>query len=626
MTYTISLCMIVKNEEKVLEKCLNSVQSKVDEIIIVDTGSTDRTLEIAEKYQAKIYSFEWINDFAAARNYSLDQATSDYLLVLDADEYLEEQSDLKKDIAEFKDYYIMRIKNLLSNNRVLTHSSIRVFKNEKRLRYKNRLHEHLDIDQLENELSRGEAEAIVQHTGYTDEIMEEKDKRNRNMPLMQIEVKENPTSYNLYNMAKLYMNIEEYDKAFEYFKKAFVGSENRMYQPELLTKMASCLDQLGFIEDGLKVLEDAVELYPEDTGIWNERGNLFKKAGYYRDAELAWLHCLAIGDNGITVNEGVGSYIAYFNLAILYDMQGKLLKSYEMIVQSIQTNIAFVPSLNKYFEIVLKANIPLGDIYNNFNLLYNVASVEELQRLLDLLYTLRHPLLHQYIENKNIVAEKHVAAISYQYIKQYDLAQKYWGEVEEVAEENAIDLLTLAFIKKDIELLIRAKSIINVSEKEYKIIKLLFDNQSTESQKLSANIKNILIDIFDKLIYLQEFDVLQTMANLLSETNSEFQYRFGKLLAEKGYSEAAIDVLIKAYNQNEGNTDINILLGDLCISSGYLEDAQLFYNKLIKLKPEYSSYERCYNIAEKMNDVPKMVEMQSIIKEKYPLSKWITTV
>lgn len=626
MTYTISLCMIVKNEEKVLEKCLSSVQNKVDEIIIVDTGSTDRTMEIAEKYQAKIYSFEWINDFAAARNHSLEQATSDYLLVLDADEYLEEESDLKKDVINYKDYYIMRIKNFLSNNRVLTHSAIRIFKNDKGLRYKNRLHEHLDIDKIENELSRGEAASIIQHTGYKNEVLEEKDKRNRNMPLMKIEVKENPTSYNLYNMAKLYMNNEEYEKAFEYFKKAFVGSENRMYQPELLTRMAFCLDQLGFTEDGLKVLEDAAELYPEDTGIWNERGNLFKNAGYYRDAELAWLKCLSIGDKGVTVDEGVGSYIAYFNLAVLYDMQGKLAKSYEMIVKSIQTNISFIPSLNKYFEIVLKANIPLIDIYNNFNLLYNVASVEELQRLLDLLYTLRHPLLHEYIENKNIVAETHISAISYQYIKKYDLAQQYWNEVEEIKEENAIDILTLAFIKKDLDLLMRAKSIMNISEKEYKMIKSLFNDQSIGSQKLSLNLKNILIELLDKLIYLQEFDTLQTISNLLSGMNSEFQYRFGKLLSEKGYGEAAIDVLIKAYNQNESDININVLLGDLCIRAGYLEDAQLFYTKLIKINSEYSSYERYYNIAEKMNDVTKMEEVKSIILKKYPISKWISVI
>lgn len=85
---TISLCMIVKNEEDVIARCLNSVKEAIDEIIIVDTGSTDRTKEIATSLGAKVYDFEWINHFAAARNFSFQQATSDYIMWLDADDVL----------------------------------------------------------------------------------------------------------------------------------------------------------------------------------------------------------------------------------------------------------------------------------------------------------------------------------------------------------------------------------------------------------------------------------------------------------------------------------------------------------------------------------------------------------
>lgn len=89
---TISVCMIVKNEEAILDRCLNCLKEIADEIIIIDTGSTDLTREIAQKYTELIYDFEWINDFAAARNYSFSKATMDYIYVADADEVINEEN------------------------------------------------------------------------------------------------------------------------------------------------------------------------------------------------------------------------------------------------------------------------------------------------------------------------------------------------------------------------------------------------------------------------------------------------------------------------------------------------------------------------------------------------------
>ncbi|MDA3729989.1 glycosyltransferase family 2 protein [Niameybacter massiliensis] len=93
----ISLCMIVKNEEHVLERCLKPMSHLVDEIILVDTGSNDHTKEIGEKYNAKIYDFDWCDDFAKARNYSFEKATKEYIMWLDADDYI-----LESDIENLK--------------------------------------------------------------------------------------------------------------------------------------------------------------------------------------------------------------------------------------------------------------------------------------------------------------------------------------------------------------------------------------------------------------------------------------------------------------------------------------------------------------------------------------------
>ena len=90
-----SLCMIVKNEEAVLRECLDSIKELMDEIIIVDTGSTDGTKEIAAEYTPYVYDYQWTDDFAAARNFAFSKATGDYIYSADADEYLDEENRVK---------------------------------------------------------------------------------------------------------------------------------------------------------------------------------------------------------------------------------------------------------------------------------------------------------------------------------------------------------------------------------------------------------------------------------------------------------------------------------------------------------------------------------------------------
>lgn len=116
---TISLCMIVKNEADILARCLNSVADIMDEIVIIDTGSTDRTKEVAARYTDKIYDFTWINDFSAARNFSFSKASCEYIYSADADEVVDEVNrkrflDLKQtmdsEVELVQMYYVNQLK------------------------------------------------------------------------------------------------------------------------------------------------------------------------------------------------------------------------------------------------------------------------------------------------------------------------------------------------------------------------------------------------------------------------------------------------------------------------------------------------------------------------------------
>lgn len=148
---TISLCMIVKNEEKVLARCLNSIKDIADEIIIVDTGSTDNTKEIAKEFTDKVFDFNWIDDFSAARNYSYSKATKDYILWLDADDVIlpEDQikfKELKQNLDPSVDIFMMKYNIAFDENGNVTLSYLRerLSKRSNSYIWKEPVHEFLD--------------------------------------------------------------------------------------------------------------------------------------------------------------------------------------------------------------------------------------------------------------------------------------------------------------------------------------------------------------------------------------------------------------------------------------------------------------------------------------------------
>ncbi|MCR5310706.1 MAG: glycosyltransferase family 2 protein [Lachnospiraceae bacterium] len=150
---TVSVCMIVKNEEKILRTCLDSLKGLYEELIIVDTGSTDSTKEIAGEYTDKVYDFQWIDDFSAARNFSMSKATCDYIYVADADEEIDEANRRKfKLLKAILDPQIeiveMRYVNQLSNGSVYNFDAEyrpKLFKRLREYKFVDPIHETLRL-------------------------------------------------------------------------------------------------------------------------------------------------------------------------------------------------------------------------------------------------------------------------------------------------------------------------------------------------------------------------------------------------------------------------------------------------------------------------------------------------
>jgi glycosyltransferase involved in cell wall biosynthesis len=205
---TLSVCMIVKNEEKNLERCLASVQHVADEVIVVDTGSADRSAELAAAFGAKIFPFTWQQDFALARNAGLGQATGDWILVMDADEELAPDSRprLKAALARAQaDGLLMVVRNFLPPGPGAVYDDwlhVRLFRNRPEYRFRGKVHEQISPSILDGGGRLGATDLQLLHYGYMEARTQADASRNRrNIALLEQTLASEPGS--AYFCAKL---------------------------------------------------------------------------------------------------------------------------------------------------------------------------------------------------------------------------------------------------------------------------------------------------------------------------------------------------------------------------------------------------------------------------------------
>lgn len=296
----ISQCMIVKNEEQNISRALSWGKGLVFEQIVVDTGSTDRTVEIARQMGAKVCHFTWIDDFSAAKNYAISKASGDWIAFLDADEYFTEE-DGKKMVSYVNelqntscDIILTGWVNLNGQGEIISvMTQCRVFRNRPELRYKGRIHEHLvRSDDKTAEMVDLVEDLSIFHTGY--EERELKKKEGRNLPLIQAELLENPDNYKMLGyLGKEYMILEQYDQAAEVFQKAISLMSDDIKgvydgtSSEIAMRLIAILaaDQKTEEEKILKTYAHAVEYWPEEADYDYMVAQYYTSRGNFQSGE-----------------------------------------------------------------------------------------------------------------------------------------------------------------------------------------------------------------------------------------------------------------------------------------------------------------------------------------------------
>ena len=398
---TISLCMITKNEEKFLEQCLNSIKDIVDEIIIVDTGSTDKTKEIAKKFNAKIFDFKWIDDFSAARNESIRHAAKEWVLVLDADEILDE-GGLKqiKELINDKenDAFMLLQKNYANESSIAGFVSeehkknnttyagwygsfiARLFRNHKNYEFSGTVHELVEpsIEAKKGKISA--ANVALHHYGNSEPNIAKK-KMQFYLELCKKKVKQKPDAPSYYELGVLYKENGDFDNALKSFKKSIelnpkhsmalyesgiVYEQQKNYDEaikayteslkikessEVFQCLGVCYLKKGMLKEAYRNLVKAVLLNPNKYTIYNNLGAVFEKLGNYESA-LQMLE--------IAIKLNPNNTIGFYNLGIALDKKGdfgKAIPNYERAVELGHKNKEEIKKRIKQLKGII-ANVP----------------------------------------------------------------------------------------------------------------------------------------------------------------------------------------------------------------------------------------------------------------------------
>ncbi len=330
---TISLCMIVKNEESNIRKCLDSVLSIVDEIIVVDTGSTDNTLKICSEYAAHIYTCDWENDFSKVRNISINHATSNWILWMDADEILEVEppEDFKKKLDETIDFYSIKLLHHMGHSNTLAefYQSYhpRLFHHTGRFKFVGSIHERLEpIDHTLQPSIQINPYLSILHSGYEPTSIVQKAQRNLSLLLEERVISSNLSWIDYHIAVELYQLGANQHALMMVNQSITEFLIKELLPPALLYKLKyEILIHTHSLENAYDGIVRAIKLYPDYVDLHYNRGLILIHQENFDEAINAFSYCLILGEANpnYLIHIGYGSFHAATQLAYCYEKLGK---------------------------------------------------------------------------------------------------------------------------------------------------------------------------------------------------------------------------------------------------------------------------------------------------------------
>ncbi|WHX48714.1 glycosyltransferase [Paenibacillus woosongensis] len=346
MKSSISVCILAKDEEGTIKDCIRSINHFVKEIIVLDTGSTDRTREVAASEGATVIEGIWGNDFGKLRNELISYATQPYILMLDADERVmnSESIDFEYEISLLQNApnRAGRVEiNNINGDRISVTKITRFFPNSSEYRYSGRIHEQL--------LYNGETPETIstkiklEHYGYSEQAILLKNKIIRNQELLLKQLADHPNEpYTLFQIGRTYLVNKQYDEASFYLIEAYNYSNDKMsFYPSIIQALAATYLRMGRWNELLALLEIGIKTYPDYTDLYYIYGSALvemKTVEAFKLIPTAFERCVELGDadpNKYEGEKGSGTHLAHYNLGLYYELSANLEKAkYHYVISS----------------------------------------------------------------------------------------------------------------------------------------------------------------------------------------------------------------------------------------------------------------------------------------------------
>ncbi len=307
----VSLCMIVRDEEELLPGCLEAVAPFVDEMIVVDTGSTDRTREIARELGAQVHEFTWTGDFSAARNESLRHATGDWILWLDADEHLVPEDGPKlRELARrtwVEGWSILETHMLGDSDdfgATATHSPMRLFQRRPEHHWTGAVHEQVAASLPGWVPGRVRASTVrVNHYGYMPNVVNDRDKRTRNLELLLRQHDEQPSAFTSFNIGTEHAAVGAWSDGSAWFERALTQLRDegtpwisQGWTSLLVQRAVTARRLLGDLAGALALAHEGLEAWPDYADLAFEQALVHHDAQEWEQAAERARAALAIGD------------------------------------------------------------------------------------------------------------------------------------------------------------------------------------------------------------------------------------------------------------------------------------------------------------------------------------------